>query len=115
VTGRPDFVVGEPRAGDDDEMRVPVSIPEDLKYLEGHFPGSPIVPGIAQLLMVERAARACWGDLAAPERVQRLKFQRALGPGDELELRLTRKEGTVRFALYRGDDECSRGTVRFRT
>lgn len=93
---------------------VKVRIPEDLRYLDGHFPGDPIVPGIAQLLpLVLEPARAAWPDLGAPTAIKRLKFLDALRPGHALEVGLTRQGDRVRFEIRRGDVVCTRGSLMF--
>lgn len=98
-------------------VRVPVRVPEDLAYLEGHFPGNPIVPGVAQLVsLAEVRARAAWPELGPVAGVRRLKFMRGLYPGDELVVELTRTEDAARvtFRIRCGDAECTKGTLLFR-
>jgi len=107
-----DFQIGEP-SREDAAARIPVGVPDDLKYVRGHFPGDPIVPGVAQLLLAERGARRVWPELGAPTGIRRLKFSSAIRPGDSLELRLERKGDRVRFAIHRDETECSRGSLRF--
>ncbi|MBW2464259.1 MAG: hypothetical protein JRH11_21600 [Deltaproteobacteria bacterium] len=107
---RPDFELGALREADGGH-RMTVGVPADLRYFEGHFPGDPIVPGIAQLVLAERAVRRAHEDLGAPRGVRRLKFSARIDPGDQLEIALTRTPGKVRFILYRGEVECSRGTL----
>lgn len=90
-------------------------VPTDLRYLEGHFPGRPIVPGLAQLVpLVYRSVRRAWPDLPAPTSVKRLKFLEALGPDDRLEVRLARDADRVRFEIVRGELTCSHGVLVFR-
>jgi 3-hydroxymyristoyl/3-hydroxydecanoyl-(acyl carrier protein) dehydratase len=93
---------------------VQARIPQDLRYLEGHFPGYPIVPGIAQLLpLVYEPARTIWPDLPAPSGIKRLKFLEALRPGDELEVRLVREPKRLRFEIHRGELLCTMGSLSF--
>lgn len=113
-----DFEIGEPRqapdaAGDAPRATVTATIPPDLRYLEGHFPGNPIVPGIAQLLLVERAVQRAWPELALPTSLRRLKFSAALGPGDQLEVHLERDGDDVRFRIERAGERCSAGILGF--
>jgi 3-hydroxyacyl-[acyl-carrier-protein] dehydratase len=66
---------------------------EDEWYLEGHFPGRPIMPGV---LMVEAMAQAgAVAVLAVPQNrgklalfagIDDVRFKRLVQPGDELEL-----------------------------
>lgn len=91
-----------------------VQIPEDLRYVEGHFEGNPIVPGVAQLLpLVYEPASRAWPDLGAPRALRRVKFREALRPGDAVEVELTRRGDTVRFEVRRGDALCTRGALVF--
>ncbi|MFK7991918.1 MAG: hypothetical protein AB8I08_38230 [Sandaracinaceae bacterium] len=103
--------------GSDDipnEVHLLVHIPEGLRYLEGHFPGDPIVPGIAQLLpLVHDPIRAAWPELGAPRAIRRLKFLGALRPGHSLEVRLVRNDHKVKFEIVRGEQTCTRGTLLF--
>jgi 3-hydroxymyristoyl/3-hydroxydecanoyl-(acyl carrier protein) dehydratase len=89
-------------------------VPSALRYLQGHFPGHPIVPGVAQLVpLVYREARIAWPDLGAPASLRRLKFLEALRPGDELEVELVRDGGKLRFEIRRGETRCSHGVLTF--
>lgn len=93
---------------------VRVRVPQELRYLEGHFPGNPIVPGVAQLVpLAYREARAAWPDLGAPTGIKRLKFLEALRPGDELALELLREPAKVRFEIRRGPTLCTHGVLTF--
>ncbi len=91
---------------------VSLALGEDSPWFAGHFPGHPILPGIAQLALVERTLGAL---LAAPLRiaaVPSLRLRRPLGPGDALTLRLAPAEGgAVRFEIARGAERASQGTV----
>jgi 3-hydroxymyristoyl/3-hydroxydecanoyl-(acyl carrier protein) dehydratase len=109
---RPDFELGQltPRDG---AHVLAVHVPTDLRYLEGHFPGDPIVPGIAQLALAERAARTAHEDLGPTRGVKRLKFSARIDPGDDLEIELSRTDDKVRFVIRREETECSRGTIVF--
>jgi 3-hydroxymyristoyl/3-hydroxydecanoyl-(acyl carrier protein) dehydratase len=106
---------GEPEPTERGERcRVKVRVPPDLRYLEGHFPNDPIVPGIAQLLpLVHEPAAAAWPDLGPPTAIERLKFKAALRPGHALEVELRREAGKVRFEIRRGETRCTTGVLVF--
>ncbi len=94
--------------------RFAVTIPADLLYLQGHFPGYPLLPGIAQLLaLVLDRTQALWPEFGQPRRVLRLKFKQPIFPGDQLVVHLERTIEEVRFALHRGDEVCTIGALRF--
>ena len=109
--GTRDFEIGEPVVTADGGARLSVRVPLDLGYFDGHFPGRPIVPGVAQVVLVERAARGLWPDLGAPVELRRLKFLETIGPGDELVLELRREGDAVRYTLARDGVACSRGAL----
>ncbi len=87
--------------------RFRVEIPASSPLFAGHFPGHPILPGIAHLAFVERAV----GPLAT---VRSLKLRRPVLPGDALDLSIgiPDEDGWVRFELCRGDEVVSSGVVR---
>lgn len=84
-----------------------IEIPAASPFFAGHFPGHPILPGIAHLALVAR-------ELGAPlVEVRTLKLRRPVLPGDVLDLSLDRgDEGLARFELRRGEEVVSGGTVR---
>ncbi|MEM1413588.1 MAG: hypothetical protein AAGH15_01745 [Myxococcota bacterium] len=105
------FRIDAPTTATADAAVVPVGVPRDLRYLDGHFPGNPIVPGVAQLILVEGAARRAFPDLGATQGIGRLKFRARIDPGDEVEVALERRTADVRFTIRRGETECTKGVL----
>jgi 3-hydroxymyristoyl/3-hydroxydecanoyl-(acyl carrier protein) dehydratase len=96
--------------------RFAVEIPAESPLFAGHFPGHPILPGIAHLALAERALRAIAGGDASLAGVRSLKLRRPVAPGDALELRIgDLEDGIARFELRRGGEAASQGVVQFRT
>lgn len=62
-------------------------VPDTLGCLDGHFPGLPVVPGVAQIQWVMEVARALAGGGVVLERIEALKFKDVLRPGDVFHLR----------------------------
>ncbi|MEZ4385842.1 MAG: hypothetical protein R3A79_31275 [Nannocystaceae bacterium] len=116
---RRDYPTGAPRRERDEErerVRVAVEVPDDMLYFSGHFPGYPILPGVAQLVpLVVGQIRGAWADLAHPRRLSRLKFRQPIFPGARLELVLERRAGAARvqFRLLRDGRTCSEGTLDY--
>jgi 3-hydroxymyristoyl/3-hydroxydecanoyl-(acyl carrier protein) dehydratase len=115
----PDFVVRRV-AVDAASAHFHASVPHDLVFFEGHFEGNPILPGIAELLvLVQRRAREVWGPLGREKRLVRMKFERAIRPGDELDVHLTREVGEpetqLRFRIERGGATCASGAIVYAT
>jgi len=57
-------------------------VPRDLSFLEGHFPGFPVVPGVVQLRWALRLAAELLGQEPVLASVEALKFRELLRPGD---------------------------------
>jgi 3-hydroxymyristoyl/3-hydroxydecanoyl-(acyl carrier protein) dehydratase len=72
-------------------------IPWDLACLDGHFPGRPVVPGVAQLHFAMEALGDLLGEAPAPATLAPLKFHEVLLPGDEVVLRVELVDGGKRF------------------
>lgn len=81
-----------------------ITIPEGSPFFAGHFPGQPILPGIAHLALVA-------GDRPLAE-VRVLKLRKPVLPGDVLDLTLEETDGVVRFEIRRGEEVVSNGVVR---
>jgi len=72
-------------------------VPGDGPWFEGHFPGRPILPGIAALALVVDALGG--GPL---RRIVNARFRHLIGPGDRLTLDATETAaGAVRAVLSR--------------
>ena len=97
-----------------DCVTVEVRVPADARYFDGHFPGAPILPGVAQIIALsEEPARVAWPDLGAAVGLRRVKFQQAIRPDDVLELRLVRQEAKVSFEVHKKGTLCSKGVLVF--
>ena len=88
-------------------------------FLQGHFPGNPIVPGVLQLeALAQAGALTLLGDeryqgkLALFAGVEKVRFRRVVRPGDELLLvvdveRLSARGGWAQArASVEGDTTC---------
>ncbi len=85
-----------------------IEILADSRYFAGHFPGHPILPGIAHLALLREALPS------AIVEIRTLRLRKPVGPGDVLDLNLdlSSEDGTVRFDLRRGAEIVSQGSVR---
>lgn len=87
-------------------------VPPDLAQFSGHFPSTPVVPGVVQIGWA-LAASAQRGMPLAVANMENLKFQRLLRPGDQAELALSwdapRKK--LSFAIRHQGAPCSSGRL----
>ena len=106
-----------PEGGAGDRWLLTARIPESSPLFTGHFPGHPILPGIAHLALVTRALSDWQGREVTLAGVRSLKLRRPVGPGETLAVRLSRvdaEDGDVGFKLEREGETVSRGTVAWR-
>ena len=84
-------------------------IPPDSPFFTGHFPGQPILPGIAHLALVAQAL----GGVSITE-IPSLRLRSPVRPGDVLTLKVDgpTEEGSVRFEVRREGDVASSGSLR---
>ena len=91
---------------------IEVEVPAGARWFDGHFPGHPILPAVAQLALVDRLLRR----LAGPGRttgLDRFRLPLPVAPGDRLAVALARPDGggRVPFNLRRGGAVVSGGTL----
>lgn len=96
------------------EWTLQLSIPPDLAYFSGHFPVTPVLPGVVQ---VEWAFNLGQQLMAVPTRfagMEVLKFQQLVRPGDtlELHLRFDPQRSKLYFAYRNDDNACSSGRIQ---
>ena len=97
----------------DDELHLNLIVPLDLAHFTGHFPKTPILPGVVQVdWAIDLAQRL----LPVPPRfagMEVLKFQQLVRPGDHLtlKLRFDDERGKLHFAYRNGDSPCSSGRI----
>ena len=97
----------------EEEWQLQLAIPPDLAYFSGHFPQTPVLPGVVQ---VDWALALGQQLLELPGRfagMEVLKFQQLLRPGDicQLALRWDAARGKLYFAFTRGEAACSSGRI----
>ena len=69
-----------------DEILADVIASDKSPWFSGHFPGEPILPGVAQLGMVFDAIKQACGKNMKISRVKRVKFKRVIKPGDKIQI-----------------------------
>jgi 3-hydroxymyristoyl/3-hydroxydecanoyl-(acyl carrier protein) dehydratase len=91
--------------------------PQDLLYFDGHFDGSPILPGVAQVDWAMAYGRQHFDLPAQFCGIQALKFQQVIQPGMPVKLELdndpVKSCMAFRFSSERGQH--SSGRILFRS
>ena len=98
----------------DGEWQLELQVPLDLAHFTGHFPHTPVLPGVVQIDWAQHLARTLITDL--PPRfggMEVLKFQQLVRPGDRLQLalRFDAARGKLYFAFRNGEAACSSGRI----
>ena len=84
-----------------------------LECFNGHFPGLPILPGVAQLYFLRHFAQQVFADFPDAATYRRLKFQKVVLPGSEASLAVARLgPGEFSFTLDGPNGRASSGLVQ---
>ncbi|QYN02040.1 AMP-binding protein [Pseudomonas protegens] len=97
----------------EEEWQLQLAIPPDLAYFSGHFPQTPVLPGVVQ---VDWALALGQQLLELPGRfagMEVLKFQQLVRPGDriQLNLRFDAQRQKLYFAYLNDGAPCSSGRI----
>ncbi|MDH5553513.1 MAG: AMP-binding protein, partial [Nitrosomonas sp.] len=87
-------------------------VPHDLFYLEGHFPGKPILPGVVQVGWVVHYFQELYGDAGDFLRLEALKFQQVIQPGEKICLSMMWDATKERLTFYYTGSDCLRASGR---
>ncbi len=98
-----------------DRLAALATAPLASPWFDGHFPGQPILPGIAMIAMAFDAARgkeACEGNSIRLKSVKRVRFKKPVRPDEPftLSLRREQKESGISYnftILLEGEAACT--------
>lgn len=95
-------------------MSVTIEIPAGGPLFEGHFPGRPILAGIAELALIARAVARSDGP-ASVRSIPFLRFRGLVMPGDTLEVAAlpAGADGATRFEARRAGTLVANGAIAF--
>ena len=83
-----------------------VRVPAGSPWFDGHFPGRPVLPGIAQLAMVQDLLARVLGGGWRIAALRRVRFRQAVGPGAALRVvarRQAEAAGEFNFRILEGE------------
>lgn len=87
-------------------------VPVDHPAFAGHFPGTPILPGVLLLDMALHAIAVSAGIGLEACEIGAVKFLSPVEPGETLEIRHSRAAGgTIRFDIVAGKRRIAGGSI----
>lgn len=96
----------------DSALSARLVFPPDAECFRGHFPGFPVLPGVAQLFFLGRFSRQAFADFPETVTFRRLKFQKIILPSRETVLSVTRRDDrSFAFSMTSAGGNCSSGIV----
>ncbi|WP_137886956.1 acyl-CoA synthetase family protein [Pseudomonas sp. 2FE] len=98
---------------EDGQWQLELEVPLDLAHFSGHFPQTPVLPGVVQIDWALSLARQL---MCLPPRfagMEVLKFQQLARPGDRLHLslRFDALRSKLYFSYRHGEAACSSGRI----
>jgi 3-hydroxymyristoyl/3-hydroxydecanoyl-(acyl carrier protein) dehydratase len=92
-------LLGEVKAIDHNNIEALAHVPEDSPWFSGHFPGEPILPGVAIVHIAEQAIikdAESRGDAIHLNALKRVRFTQPVRPGEVLSIHINRDEADER-------------------
>lgn len=88
------------------------TVPLDHPAFAGHFPGTPILPGVVLLDMALQIIADTGGIALDLCEISSVKFLSPAGPGDELVIQHSvSSSGTIRFDIVAGMRKIASGSI----
>ena len=96
-----------------DEAELSLFVPAQLVYFDGHFPNSPVLPGVVQLMWVDHFARQLFDATGGWRKLEAIKFTRLLQPDSAVTLTLRVRNGVeqIQFSYAADGAVCSSGRL----
>ena len=121
---RDDMLLLDEAVKEGDEAHGKLLIKGNEFFLNGHFPGDPIVPGVIQCEILAQSACVLLADAMEEGKMpmytglKNIRFKSPVRPGDlfETKVRITKHSGPFYFAEgegYVGDKLCIKGEFSF--
>lgn len=94
-------------SNEDGAIRAEFTLPSDFPPLNGHFPGQPILPGIAQISLVTGILNKAFSKSFTLATVKRIKFLSPAEPGMKLAVSIQFDHGNANAEITADDKRIS--------
>ena len=100
-------------AKNDWQINDQIEVRQDSAWFCGHFPGDPILPGIAEIEMVLVLLEKHFGQPVRLRRLGRIKFKKIVRPGETLDIQAGagNKENVYGFRIVSAGEEVCAGMI----
>lgn len=108
------YMLAEMNRSEENEISADIHVPPDSPWFDGHFPGEPILPGVAQIGMVFDAIRKARNQDLKISSVRRVRFKRIIRPDDQLKIiaaPLKKEAGSYSFRILIQDEVVCSGLL----
>jgi len=97
----------------DNALSLIFTISEESQYFDGHFPGYPILPAVAQIDIVINFASRYFGTGFIISQIKRTKFTKIITPSLILLLKIKKNKNMLNFEITTADgsETYSSGTI----
>ncbi|QTA80042.1 Beta-hydroxydecanoyl thiol ester dehydrase domain-containing protein, FabA/FabZ [Desulfonema limicola] len=99
---------------DSNEIFAQAGAGKDCLWFSGHFPGDPILPGIAQLALVMDSLHQAFKTKIRISGLKRVRFRQIIRPGDPLKINIKKNKGNAQsysFKIMTKDEIACAGTI----
>lgn len=98
-----------------EHRRLRAALPLPSRFFEGHFPGRPVLPAVAQLALLDVLLRHLHGREARIVELVQYRLLSPVLPGEEVQVHLhpSPPGAVAAFELERGDARISEGRIRW--
>lgn len=95
-----------------DSLAAELRFPAEGEWFSGHFPGFPVLPGVAQLFFARHFAKRAFPDFPDAASYRKVKFRRIVRPGDVVLLEVAKTgEAAFSFKMSVAGEVASSGTA----
>lgn len=84
-------------------------------FFQGHFPATPVLPGVMQLEFAHQTAEELMGKALALSSVKKMKFMKVITPKDRIVVEVEKLERSaaleIAYCVLKGEEVCSSGVL----